>query len=632
MCGLAGFFRSSTVAQRDLHLQWLDKMGQAILHRGPDAGATFLDEHIALVHRRLSILDLSEAGTQPMMSASGRYVIVFNGEIYNFQSLRADLEAHGLRFRTHTDTEVLLALFEQEGFRCLDKLNGMFAIAIWDTQARELFLARDRLGKKPLYYYQHGEHFAFASEVKALLPLPQFERKIRYDAVKDFFAYQYVPDPKTIYQNLHKLPPGYWLKTDGKKIQIQQYWDVSFVPLAGRSQQQIEQGLYQLIDDAVRLRMISDVPLGAFLSGGVDSSAIVGLMAAHSAHPVTTCSIGFDSKRFDEVEFARMVANKFKTDHHEFTVRDNVAGNLSAIARYFDEPFADPSFVPTYFVSQLARQKVTVALAGDGGDENFAGYSKYHTDAIENRLRGVFPAALRHSVFPLLARWAGQIPHAAGRKAQSLLGTLALEPDRAFFLTNCFFRQSLWDQLVHGELRQQTRDYDPADVTLQHYRAAQADDHLSRILYTDIKTYLPGDILVKVDRMSMANSLETRAPLLDYRVVEYAASIPAALKLNGKEKKYILKHTFEPLLPHGILYRKKMGFSVPLAEWLRNEIRAQADHAFTSPQSALAPFFDMGGVQRIWQGHLSGQDANTQELWSLLVFELWLQHYANGDA
>lgn len=627
MCGLAGFFRASTSSRRGEHGAWLEKMGQAILHRGPDAGATFLDDDIALVHRRLSILDLSEAGTQPMHSASGRYTIVFNGEIYNFQALRNGLEAQGIQFHTQTDTEVLLALFEQQGFRCLDHLNGMFAIAIWDGKTKELFLARDRLGKKPLYYYHAGAHFAFASEIKALMPLPMFERKIRYDAVKDFFAYQYIPDPKTVYENLHKLPPGHWLKTDGNKVEIRQYWDVSFAPLAGRSQAEIEEGLYQLIDDAVKLRMISDVPLGAFLSGGVDSSAIVGLMAGHSSQPVTTCSIGFDSKRFDEVVFAKQVATQFGTDHHEFTVKENVAANLESIARFFDEPFADPSFVPTYFVSQLARQKVTVALAGDGGDENFAGYSKYHTDAIENRLRGMFPASIRHALFPLLARMAGQVPHSVGRKGQSLLGTLALDSDRAFFLTNCFFSRPLWDRLVTGKLRSETREYDPAEITLQHYRSAQADDHLARILYTDIKTYLPGDILVKVDRMSMANSLETRAPLLDYRVVEYAAAIPSALKLHGKEKKYILKNTFSRLLPDDILYRKKMGFSVPLADWLRGEIREVSERMFQSPESALFDYFDQDLLSKMWNTHLSGNNQYTQELWTILAFGLWWEQY-----
>jgi asparagine synthase (glutamine-hydrolysing) len=631
MCGLAGFFRTSSTPHPEVHQGWLEAMGQAIIHRGPDAGAVWLDDHIGMVHRRLSILDLSAAGTQPMVSRSGRYVIAFNGEIYNYLELRQSLNAAGFTFSTQTDTEVLLTLFEHKGVNCLDELNGMFAIAIWDTEAKQLFLARDRLGKKPLYYYQENGQFAFASEIKALLPAPFIRTKLRLDAVKDFFAYQYVPDPKTIYQNIHKLPPGHWLITNGAEVEQQQYWDVSFASQSTASEEELQAGLYDLIDDAVRLRMISDVPLGAFLSGGVDSSAIVGLMAGHSSQPVTTCSIGFDSKRFDEVEWARKVADLFKTDHHEFTVRENVAGNIAGIARYFDEPFADPSFVPTYFVSQLARQTVTVALAGDGGDENFAGYSKYRTDQIENRLRNLFPGPLRRALFPGLGQLAGRINSPATRKAQSLLSTLAMEPDRSFFTTNCFFRHSLWDELVRGDLKRETAGYDPADITREHYANADTDDHLGKILYTDIKTYLPGDILVKVDRMSMAHSLETRAPLLDYRVVEYAANLPSALKLNGKEKKYLLKRSFETMLPEDVLYRKKMGFSVPLAHWLRHEIRDLAEGIFSDDNGGLAECFDMHKVRQLWRNHLNGQAQNTQELWSMVAFELWWRAYQKRD-
>jgi len=630
MCGLAGFLRTASTPNRDAHRQWLEAMGLAIVHRGPDASGHFLDDNVGLTHRRLSILDLSESGKQPMRSPSGRYFISFNGEIYNYRLLRKNLEADGYIFRTGTDTEVLLALFEQKGYRCLDELNGMFAFAIWDTEAKQVFLARDRLGKKPLYYYEEAGRFAFASELKALLKLPFIARTVRPDAVKDFFAYQYVPDPKTIYKNIHKLPPGHWLITDGVRMEQHKYWDVSFSRVTGKTLSEIEDDLYSLIEDSVRLRMVSDVPLGAFLSGGVDSSAIVGLMAGLSDRPVTTCSIGFDSERFDEVKYARQVAEQFQTDHHEFTVRENVAGNLARIARFFDEPFADPSFVPTFFVSQLARQKVTVALAGDGGDENFAGYSKYYTDYVENRLRTLFPGPIRHGLFPRFAQLAGLLNVPIARKAQSLLGTLSLDPDEAFAITNSFFRRSLWNEVVRDDFRRDTEGYDPADITRHHYRNAGAEDHLSRVLYTDIKTYLPGDILVKVDRMSMANSLETRAPLLDYRVVEYAAGIPSALKMRGNEKKRVLKSTFSRLLSKEILYRKKMGFSVPLADWLRSEIRTLADTAFYNDEAGLAHFFDMDVVRSIWQRHLQGESHFSHELWSMLNFELWWQAYGQG--
>ncbi|MGO1788325.1 MAG: asparagine synthase (glutamine-hydrolyzing) [Sphingobacterium sp.] len=627
MCGLAGFFRKDNTPGRENHEAWLEAMGNAILHRGPDAGGVYIDPHIGLVHRRLSIIDLTSAGNQPMESATGRYVICFNGEIYNYRKLRSELEEEGIQFQTHTDTEVLLALFEKYGEECLGFLNGMFAIAIWDKTKRELFLARDRLGKKPLYYFQAAGEFGFGSEIKALKQLPFLRTDIRMDALKDFFVYQYIPDPKSIYKQIYKLPPGHWMKTDGRSLTIKQYWDVDFSKHSMASVEDITAELYDLVEDAVRLRMVSDVPLGAFLSGGIDSSAIVGLMARNSTQPVTTCSIGFDSKEFDEVQFAERVARQFHTDHHEFTVRDNVADDLVAITRFFDEPFADPSFVPTFFVSQLARRQVTVALAGDGGDENFAGYSKYRVDQIENQLRGLAPQCMRRVLLPPLSRLAGKINHPSANKAQSLLSTLSIESNEAFFLTNSFFRQSVWEWLINDRVRQETSGYHSSQVTIDHYNAADTDDHLSRILYTDLKTYLPGDILVKVDRMSMANSLETRAPLLDYRVVEYAATIPSKLKLHGKEKKYVLKEAFSGLLTEETLYRKKMGFSVPLSEWLRQQLRETAAGIFSNSNGGLSHFFQMQRVGELWHQHLRGDDRHTQELWSLLMFELWFQAY-----
>jgi len=629
MCGIAGFsiLPSFTPQQTE---QYLQAMGDAIAHRGPDATSIWHDANFALVHRRLSIIDLSEAGTQPMRSACGRYIIVFNGEIYNYQALKQQLLDAGELFTTRTDTEVLLKLFQRFGKDCLASLNGMFAFVVWDTELQQVFMARDRLGKKPLYYYHGSGSFAFASEIKALLKLPFVPRKVRQDAVKDFFFYQYVPDPKTIFEGLSKLAPGHYLQfslADKVLPQPVKYWNLAFKVKEQRSPEQIGEELTALIDDAVKIRMVSDVPLGAFLSGGVDSSAVVGMMAKHSATPVTTCAIGFASEQFDEVHYARQVAELFATSHHEFTVKENVTDSFSQISHYFDEPFADPSFIPTYFVAKLARQQVTVALAGDGGDESFAGYSKYVVDQTEQQLRQRFPAALRQNLFPPLARLAGVSKATPFRKARSLLNALATSPDEAFFVTNSFFDAVLWQYLVKGDFARQTVDYRPSELTCARYQEADADDHLSRVLYTDINTYLPGDILVKVDRMTMANSLEARAPLLDYRVVEFAAGIPSRLKLHGKDKKHILKQSLKTLLPEDILYRKKMGFSVPLSHWLSNELRPIADNLFYQPDSGLAQCFDMRKVQGLWQRHLAGEHQFTQELWSMLVFEQWWQHY-----
>ncbi len=625
MCGIAGFTRYRNPSDGAPEL--LSRMGEAIRHRGPDAGDIYCDEQVGLCHRRLSIIDLSEAGAQPMHSASGRYVTVYNGEIYNFQVHKQQLESEGVVFRGSSDTEVLLALYEKHGANCLEMLNGMFAIAIWDKQQKSLFLARDRLGKKPLYYYSKNDQFIFASEIKSILCAPGVDKSIRPDAVMDFFHYQYVPDPKSIFSSIHKLSPGHWMRVNESGIDSGCYWDVSFADVRSDSRDKIHEDLFDLVEDSTRLRMISDVPLGAFLSGGVDSSAVVGMMARNSAEPVTTCAIGFNDKKFDEVEFAEKVANQFKTSHHEFTVKEKVESHLLDITRMFDEPFSDPSFVPTYFVSQLARTMVTVALAGDGGDENFAGYSKYLNDQFENRLRNCVPSMLRKSVLSGLSGHLVNSQLNSFRRAGSLLHSLSCEPSHAFFLSNSFFRTHLWDTMLTDSFRQDLSGYDVSELTRNYYNAADTDDHLAKLLYTDIKSYLPGDILVKVDRMSMANSLETRAPLLDYRVVEYAASIPSSMKIENKQGKSVLKTSLEGFLTDETLYRKKMGFSVPLAAWLRNEIRELAEQHLLAADSGLSNFFKVSEITSIWELHKSGERDYSQELWSLLTFEIWWQHY-----
>ena len=625
MCGIAGFTQFGPSYSNPETL--LETMGNTIAHRGPDDTDIFADTKVGLCHRRLAIIDLTESGRQPMRSPSGRYVTVFNGEIYNFQSLRAELEADGVRFRGSSDTEVMLALYEKYGSGCLQYLNGMFSIAIWDTVDETLFLARDRLGKKPLYYYRKDSHFIFASEIKAILSVPDVDRSIRNDAVKDFFFYQYVPESKSIFRFINKVQAGHWMLVDKNGVKTEQYWNVSFAHTSEKSTEEIQDDLYGLLNDSVKSRMVSDVPLGAFLSGGVDSSAVVGLMAKNSESAVTTCAIGFDSEKFDEVAYAAKVAEQFKTQHHELTVKDTVADNLTEIAGFFDEPFADPSFVPTYFVSKLARSMVTVALAGDGGDENFAGYSKYQQDQLENRIRGSVPSILPSSLFAKGSKLLFDSKSRQLRRGASLLNTLSVSPDAGFFISNTFFSEQLWQRLVRDEFRTELSDYNPADITTDLYNSADTDNHLSKILYTDIKSYLPGDILVKVDRMSMANSLETRAPILDYRVVEYAATIPASLKLKDKESKYILKKTMERMLTDETLYRKKMGFSVPLASWLRNEIRHIAEAKLLAANNGLSQFFKADEVNKVWQQHQSGARDFSSELWSMLAFELWWERY-----
>lgn len=624
MCGIAGL---TTFNKAPIETSILKSMGDAMIHRGPDAGETFSDENVGLVHRRLAIIDLSEAGVQPMTSHDGKYVIVFNGEIYNFLEQRAKLEKEGYPFRTHTDTEVILALYAKHGHDCVQHLNGMFAFALWDIAEESLYIARDRMGKKPLYYYQQDGDLYFASELKCLLAIDAFPKNVRLDAAYDFFAHQYVPDPKTIFENVFKLEAGHTMVFDRKGMRISQYWNVSFTNQSTATEADLKAQLQEQLKQCTARRMVSDVPLGAFLSGGVDSSGVVAMMAEASDKPITTCSIGFDEKKFNETEFAASVAKQYKTDHHELFVHENVADSLEHIASFFDEPFADPSLVPTYFVSKLAREKVTVAVAGDGGDEVFAGYSKYNVDDIENRLRMKFPAWLRKGVFPGLAKMCSKVNLRPFKKANSLLTSLSVDPAMGFYITNSMMTDHDWQQLAKDEVKAELGSYHPSENTVKKYNEAPGDDHLSKILYTDLKTYLVGGILVKVDRMSMANSLEVRAPILDYEVVELAASMPSNLKYNDGEKKYILKEAFKPYLNDDILYRKKMGFSVPLANWLRGELREIIEERLIGRSQGLKQIMKASEVQKVWEQHLDGRKDHSNILWSMLIYQLWWDNY-----
>ncbi len=628
MCGIAGFTQYYHQFGGGKMLQ---EMGDKMIHRGPDAEGVFENEKVGLCHRRLSIIDLSVSGTQPMISADGRFVIVFNGEIYNFLEIREELIKQGYVFKTKTDTEVLLALYEHHGVGLVDRINGMFAFAIWDNELKSLFIARDRIGKKPLYYHRFGNDIVFASELKSMLTITEIPRDIRVDSVYDFFAYQYIPDPKTIFKNIYKLEPGHYLHITDNSFDKVKYWDISFLEQSNKSEASLKKELQQLIHECTRTRMISDVPLGAFLSGGLDSSGIVATMSKINNKPVTTCSIGFDVKQYNETEFARMVADQYKTNHHEFTVHQNVKDNLENIVSYFDEPFADPSLVPTYYVSKLARQKVTVAIAGDGGDEVFAGYEKYLTDSIENRLRKLFPRFVRKSLFPWLVRFLSPFNNLIFRKSASLLTSLSLEPAMGFYLSNSQITDKKWNSIINQKTRNELGDYHPSTITTEYYNQCDASDHLGKILYTDMKTFLPGDILVKVDRMSMANSLEVRAPLLDYNMIEFAAGLPSKLKFNRSEKKYLLKEAFKDDLPGDILYRKKMGFSVPLGNWLRGEIKSLTQQTLFDSKGGLADFFKMEAIQKLWDQHQSGKRDNAKTLWCLLMFQMWWNQYMKPE-
>ena len=617
MCGIAGATRNLLGSEP---AETLRRMNDAMMHRGPDMGEVTFDSTMGLCHRRLSIIDLSEDGRQPMTTADERYTIVFNGEIYNFLELREELRSKGYNFRSRTDTEVLLYLYAEHGPESLQKIRGMFAYAIWDNLEKKLFAACDRIGKKPFYYHFNQDRFCFASELKSILEIEEVPRKIDYTAVADYFRYLYVPHPKTIFRDICKLSPGHFLIYSKGHLQVHQYWDIDFSDPLSSSPEELSEELLCTIRDAVKCRLISDVPLGAFLSGGVDSSGIVALMASIKSGPVTTCTIGFDDTRHDEAVYARGFASKLNAIHHEHYIRDEPAAIVKTLVRHFDEPFADSSMVPTYYVAKMARQHVTVALSGDGGDESFAGYEKYTIDSYENRVRENVPAALLKGICAMAANF----PYVTILKRLfSLCSSALLDPARAFYVTNTFMTDRQAELLLSHEFKNNVGEYDPAHHTTRYYRQANGQDHLSRILYTDLKLFLPGDILVKVDRMTMANSLEMRSPLLDHKVIEFAARLPSALKFRNGEKKIILKEAFRGLVGEEVINRKKHGFTVPLDVWFRRELREMAENSIFN-SDALESFFSLEALRDVWAEHQAGKMNHGTILWTIFIFALWL--------
>lgn len=617
MCGIAGAARRLL---GDDPVQTLSEMNRVMLHRGPDMGEIFLDDHIGLCHRRLSIIDLSESGRQPMHSSDGRYTVVFNGEVYNYLEIRKELAAKGYAFTTHTDTEVLLNAYIEYGPDSLRMFNGMFAYVIWDKLKKEVFAARDRIGKKPLYYYWHQGEFAFASEIKSLIAIPKIQPELDLTALVDYLKYLFIPHPKSIYRNIYKLPPGYYLHLADGQLTIREYWDVEFGRELKASEQEIEEELFALLRDTVQSRLIADVPLGAFLSGGVDSSGVVALMKEVSDKRVTTCTIGFEDSGFDEAVYAKAFAAKCGTDHNEFYVHDEPAEIIRKLVWHCDEPFADSSMVPTYYVSKMARQSVTVALSGDGGDESFAGYAKYSVDKFENTIRQCIPGVVLRSLASVSQRSGGNV---LLRKLHSLTSSAALSPAEAFYVTNTFMTDAQLHDLLAPQISAAVKGYNPAEHVFKYYYKHKQSDHLSRILYTDLKLLLPGDFLVKVDRMSMANSLEVRSPFLDYRLIELAAQIPSHLKLKGREKKYILRKALSRVLPDEILQRKKHGFEAPIGRWLKKDVKDLAEKMLFQ-NGSMQEIFQVDTVKSLWRSHQTGERDYATILWTLFVFSLFL--------
>ncbi|QAU35398.1 XrtA/PEP-CTERM system amidotransferase [Janthinobacterium sp. 17J80-10] len=626
MCGIVGIFdpRGEQAIERVV----LHAMNERQHHRGPDEGDLHIETGVGLGHRRLSVIDLS-TGQQPLFNEDNSVVIVFNGEIYNFRELMAELVGLGHVFRTHSDTEAIVHAWEEWGEASVSRLRGMFAFAIWDRNSKTFFVARDRLGIKPFYYAQTTDgSFIFGSELKALLAHPMLPRTIDPCAVEEYFAYGYVPEPRTIYQGVFKLEPGHTLtlRVGASMASPKPYWDVPFLPLGTLTEADAASELNERLREAVQSHMVADVPLGAFLSGGVDSSAIVATMAGLTQEPVNTCSIAFNDPAYDESAYAAQVATQYKTRHHSETVDKDDYALLDTLADLYDEPYADSSAIPTYRVCQLARQRVTVALSGDGGDENFAGYRRHRLAMAEQRVRSAMPLALRKPLFGVL----GKIYPKADRAPRFLRAKTTFEALSRDLVDGYFHGVSVMPDRVRHRLfstafRASLQGYGAAEVMRRHASAAPTDDPLSLIQYLDMKTWLPGDILTKVDRASMAHALEVRVPLLDHQLVEWISGLPSSLKLRGQEGKYIFKKALEPQLSHDILYRDKMGFSIPLASWFRGPLRQRVREALLGPVMADSGIFDMGFVTEMVEQHQSGRRDYSAPIWMLLMFEAFLR-------
>jgi len=632
MCGIVGIMDLAGAGAISREL--VSRMNETQFHRGPDEVGLHVEPGLGLGHRRLSIIDLS-TGQQPLFNEDHSVVVVFNGEIYNYRELIPELTQLGHVFRTKSDTEVIVHAWEAWGEDCVKRFRGMFAFALWDRQRETLFLARDRLGVKPLHYAMlPGDRLVFGSELKSLVAHPEFRRELDPFAIEEYFALGYVPEPRTIFAGAHKLPPAHTLTLRrGKPVpEPREYWDVRFTLDNPIGEREAEVELVDRLRESVRLRMISEVPLGAFLSGGVDSSAVVAMMAGASADPVNTCSISFSDPAFDESRYAQQVADRYRTRHFVDTVGSDDFDLIDVLARTYDEPYADSSALPTYRVCQLARRHVTVALSGDGGDENFAGYRRYRLHAMEERLRNVMPLGVRRPAFGLLghmypkADWAPRM-----FRAKSTFQALARTSVDAYFHSVSILRDDMRDQLFSNAFKARLGGYSAAEVFRRHGSRAGTDDPVALVQYLDLKTYLVGDINTKVDRASMAHSLEVREPLMDHPLVEWLASLPTSLKVRGQEGKHLLKSAMAPYLPDELMYRPKMGFSVPLERWFRGPLRQRLDDAILGPRLAATGVFNAHYLRQIVDAHTSGRRDYSAPLWTLLMFDAFLRNIMQDE-
>ncbi|MBI1747125.1 MAG: asparagine synthase (glutamine-hydrolyzing) [Acidobacteria bacterium] len=630
MCGIVG---KLNLDGRPVNPELLVAMARMVAHRGPDDEGLFCRGPVGLAHRRLSIVDLSPAGHQPMSNEDGQLWITYNGEIYNFPELRQSLIQKGYRFRSGTDTEVILNLYAEYGVECLAYLRGFFAFAVWDARQRRLFAARDRVGKKPFFYYHNSETFLFASEIKSILQDPDVRSRPDFNAIHNYLTYQYVPSPWSAFAGIRKLPPAHYLLLENGHVKIERYWRLDYSCKVRLSEKAAAEALLEHLREAVRLRMISDVPLGAFLSGGIDSSAIVALMSEISHGPVKTFSIGFEEAPYNELAYARMVAQRFHTDHQEFVVKPQAVEVLPQIVWHYNEPFADSSAIPTYYLAQMTRRAVTVALNGDGGDESFAGYDRYAAAQLAHYYDRV-PAALRKTVERVLLSILpeGRPSRSWVGRARRFLAALCRAPACRYGRWIAHFNADHKDELYSPDFKAQVSGWDADAVIERLFKVSTAPDILEVILDTDVQTYLPDDLLVKVDVATMAHSLEARSPFLDHVLMEFAASLPADFKIRHLSKKYILKKALSGLLPREILHRPKMGFGVPINDWFRTDLKGMTYDVLLSKTARSRGYFNPQFIQRMIDEHVTGARQWHYQLWNLLLLELWHRAFIDTAA
>jgi len=627
MCGISGIIYTDPERQVDPGL--LERMNKVQVHRGPDDQGTWQKGNVGLGHVRLSIIDLSPQGHQPMSNEDHTVWITYNGEIYNFPELREELQQKGHQFRSRTDTEVIVHLWEEEGARCVERLRGMFAFAIWDDRQKVLFLARDRLGKKPLFYAMLPDRFVFGSEIKAILQDPDIKPEPDLVAIHYYLTYQSVPSPYCAFRGIKKLPPAHYLLVKEGSGVPRRYWKLSYkdkLALNGvRTEEHLQEEIVERLREAIRIRLVSDVPLGAFLSGGIDSSIVVALMADIFNQPVKTFSISFPQEEYNEARYARLVADQYQTDHHEFQVTPDAKAIFPELVWHFDEPFADPAAIPTYYVSKLARQYVTVVLNGDGGDENFAGYPRYVKNGALDHREGLFP--LFRGWLEDFFNWQAFV------KQQHLWkdpATLASFTPRllSYYQRITHFHEFYQTDLYTADMKTATAAYPAFQLMLGKYRSSDARSFLDALLNLDLEFYLPDTLMAKVDVTSMAHSLEARAPMLDHHFLEFVAKIPAPLKLkNSKQSKYIFKKAAEPLLPREVIYRPKMGFGVPTDHWFRHELKDLVNDTLLGPRSLQRGYFRGDFLEKILTEHQASKRNYQYLVWNLLMLELWHQMF-----